>query len=41
MKPRGEEFLRSLGNDSPGHEFYDDVDFDEVEIEEVDKECKI
>lgn len=31
MTPRGEEFMNSIGNDKPGHEFYDDTDFEEVE----------
>ena len=35
MSERSEEFMNSIGNDSPGHEFYDDVEFKEVE------ECKI
>lgn len=31
MTPRGEEFMECLGNDKCGHEFYDDVEFEEVD----------
>ncbi len=35
MSKRGEEFVSCLGNDKPGHEFYDDVEFEEVEINNI------
>ncbi len=40
MKPRGEEFMNSIGNDKPGHEMDLELDEDEF-IEKIKDETEI